>query len=131
MVKIGKIWFGIKDPARKLKKGKKMQTVAIKDFGLNQSVVTKSLENSEFILITKKGTPFGIATTFDETIIQSGLYSSLVLKAFEQGNISLSQLCKSLKLTKLKTMKLLSTLNIPITDYELKEDLKGIERFLR
>jgi len=28
-------------------------------------------------------------------------------------------------------MKLLSTLRIPITDYELKEDLKGIERFLK
>ena len=59
-----------------------MQTVAIKDFGLNQSVVTKSLKNSEFIFI-------------------------------------------------IKTMKLLSTLNIPIIDYELKEDLKGIERFLK
>jgi len=59
-----------------------MQTVAIKDFGLNQSVVTKSLKNREFIFI-------------------------------------------------IKTMKLLSTLNIPIIDYELKEDLKGIERFLK
>ncbi len=108
-----------------------MQTVAIKDFGLNQSIITKSLENSEFILITKKGTPFGIATIFDDTIIKSGLYNSLILETFRQGNVSLSQLCKSLKLTKSKTMKLLSTLNIPITEYKLEEDLKGIEKFLK
>ena len=108
-----------------------MKTVAIKDLGLNPTILSKSLENRELILITKKGTPLGIATIFNDTIMQSGLYNSLILQAFEQGNISLSQLCKSLKLTKLKTMKLLSTLNIPITDYELKEDLKGIERFLK
>ena len=55
----------------------------------------------------------------------------MLLQAFKQGDITLSQLCKSLKLSKSKTMKLLSTLNIPITDYELEEDLKGIERFLK
>ena len=107
-----------------------MQTVGIRDLQINPAVFTKSLENNEFVMITKRGKPLGVATSFEDDILRHGFLESLVLKAFEKGDISLSQLSKSLKLSKGKTMKLLALHNIPVTDYKLEEDLKGIENFL-
>ena len=108
-----------------------MRTVGIRDLQINPSIMTNSLENNEFVMITKRGKPLGVATSFEDDIFRHGLLENLVLKAFEKGNISLSQLAKSLKLTKTETMKLLSTLDIPVTDYEIQEDLKGIKDFLK
>lgn len=108
-----------------------MQTVGIRDLQINPAVFTKSLENNEFVMITKRGKPLGVATSFEDDILRHGFLESLVLMAFERGHISLSQLSKSLKLTKTETMKLLTTLDIPVTDYKLKDDLKGIESFLK
>ena len=108
-----------------------MQTVGIRDLQINPAVFTKSLENNEFVMITKRGKPLGVATSFEDDILRHGFLESLVLKAFERGDISLSQLAKSLSLTKSETMKLLATLNIPVTDYSIEEDLKGIEAFLK
>jgi len=108
-----------------------MQTIGIRDLQINPATLTKSLENQEFILITKRGTPLGVATALDDLVFQRGLGDSLVLKAFKQGDITLSQLSKSLNLTKSKTMKLLNIMNIPVTDYPIEEDLKGIERFIK
>jgi predicted HTH domain antitoxin len=107
-----------------------MQTVGIRDLQINPAILTKSLENNEFVMITKRGKPLGVATSFEEDILRHGFLESLVFMAFERGNISFSQLSKSLKLTKTETMKLLAILDIPITDYKLEEDLKGIESFL-
>ncbi len=52
------------------------------------------------------------------------------LDAFEREDISFPQLCKSLKLSKIETMKFLETMNISLTDYDIEEELKGIEGFL-
>jgi len=108
-----------------------MQTVGIRDLQINPAIFTNSLEKKEFVMITKRGKPLGVATSFEEDILRHGFLESLVLMAFERGNISLAQLAKSLNLTKSETMKLLAIHNIPITDYELEEDLKGIEKFLK
>lgn len=108
-----------------------MQTVGIRDLQVNPAVFTKSLEKNEFVMITKRGKPLGVATSFEDDMLRHGFLESLVLMAFERGNISLSQLSKSLKLSKTKTMKLLSIHNIPVTDYKLEEDLRGIESFLK
>ncbi|MCF6207051.1 MAG: PhnD/SsuA/transferrin family substrate-binding protein, partial [Sulfurovum sp.] len=44
---------------------------------------------------------------------------SIVLKAFNQGDISLGQLSRALDLTKEETLKYLTVVNIPTTDYDL------------
>ncbi|MCK5855446.1 MAG: hypothetical protein KAG56_09510 [Sulfurovaceae bacterium] len=108
-----------------------METIGIRDLQINPAILTKSLENREFVMITKRGSPLGVATAFNDVIFQRGLGDSLVLKAFEQGDISFSQLSKSLNLTKSKTMKLLAIMDIPLTDYSIKEDLQGIQSFLK
>jgi len=107
-----------------------MQTVGIRDLQLNPASFTKPLESDEFVMITKRGKPIGIATSFNDDALHHGLIESMVLKAFNQGDISLGQLSKSLKLTKRETMKYLEIVNIPLTDYDFKEELKNVEEFL-
>ncbi len=106
-----------------------MRSVGIRELQINPAVFTKELENNKFVLITKRGKPLGVATSFEDDILRHGFFESLVLKAFKNGDISLSQLSKSLKLTKSETMKYLKLMDIPITEYKLKEDMEGIERF--
>ena len=107
-----------------------MQTVGIRDLQVNLASFTKPLEGNEFVMITKHGKPLGIATSFDNDVLQHGVMESIVLKAFNRGDISLGQLSRSLKLTKDETMQYLAMLKIPVTDYDLAEDIKGIEAFL-
>jgi len=108
-----------------------MQTVGIRDLQINPAVLTNSLENREFVMITKRGKPLGVATSFDEDILRHGFLENMVLVAFERGELSLGQLSKSLQLTKSQTMKFLAIHNIPTTEYALEEDLEGIESFLQ
>lgn len=107
-----------------------MQTVGIRDLQLNPASFTKPLESNEFVMITKRGKPLGIATSLNDDALHHGLIESMVLKAFNQGDISLGQLAKSLNLTKRETMKYLELVNIPITDYDFKDELKNVEAFL-
>lgn len=110
--------------------GNIMQTVGIRDLQLNPASFSKPLENDEFVMITKRGKPLGIATPLTDDALHHGLIESMVLKAFNQGDISLGQLSKALDLTKQDTMKYLALVNIPLTDYDLTEDLETIETFL-
>jgi predicted HTH domain antitoxin len=107
-----------------------MQTVGIRDLQVNPASFTKPLESNEFVMITKRGKPLGIATAFDDTVLKHGLMESIVLKAFNQGDISLGQLSLALNLSKQETMQYLKIVNIPLTDYDLNEDLKTINEFL-
>ncbi|MEA1879648.1 MAG: UPF0175 family protein [Campylobacterota bacterium] len=107
-----------------------MQTVGIRDLQLNPASFTKPLESNEFVMITKRGKPLGLATSFSDDALHHGLIESMVLKAFNQGDISLGQLAKSLKLSKRETMKYLEIVNIPLTNYDFEDELKNVEAFL-
>jgi len=107
-----------------------MKTVGIRDLQLNPASFTKPLENDEFVMITKRGKPLGIATSLDDSVLQHGVMESIVLKAFNQGDISLGQLASALDLSKEETMKYLALVNIPLTDYDISEDLKTVEALM-
>jgi len=107
-----------------------MQTIGIRNLQVNPAVLTRALEQKDFVMITRRGAPLGVATAFDDVIFQRGLGDSLVLKAFAQGDITFGQLARSLDLTQTQTMKLLSVMDIPLTDYDIQEDLEGIESLL-
>ncbi len=53
----------------------------------------------------------------------------MVIKAYQSGDISLGQLSKQLKRTKMETIDFLGNLNIPVLDYELEDDLITIEKW--
>ncbi len=107
-----------------------MQTVGIKDLQVNPAILTKSLENNELSLITKRSKPIGVAVSFNDNIITNGLKNTLLINSFKNGDLSLGQLSKALGKEKREIMKLLSMMGVDIVDYDLNEDLEVIQEFL-
>jgi len=107
-----------------------MQTIGIKDLQVNPAILTRSLEADEYTMITKRSKPIGMAFSFNDSIITKGLKTSLMLDAYKQGFLSLSQVAKALALPKEKVMKLLSSMGIDIIEYDFKDDIKGLDSFL-
>ncbi|MBD3841203.1 MAG: type II toxin-antitoxin system Phd/YefM family antitoxin [Campylobacterales bacterium] len=107
-----------------------MQTIGIKDLQTNPAILTKALEAHEYIMITKRSMPLGVAVSFDDTILSHGLKTSLLLDAYKNGNISLGQLSISLNLSKAKVMKMLSLMGIDVIEYDFNEDLEDLDSFL-
>ncbi len=110
-------------------KGNMMQTIGIKDLQKNPAILTRSLEADEYTMITKRSTPIGLAISFNDSIIDAGLKTALMVDAFEKGYLSLGQFAKSLKLSKTEAMKMLSMMGVDVVDYDFEDDLKFMDAF--
>ena len=104
-----------------------MRSLGIKALQTNPALLTRSLENGEYTLITKHGHPLGIAAAFDETILDHGFRRWLLLKAFREGDLSLGELARGLGKTREATLTLLGDLGIPVAAYPLAEELANLE----
>jgi len=107
-----------------------MVSVGIKDLQINPAKLTKTLENNELSLITKRSKPIGIALSFNSDILTNGLKTTLLINSYKNGDLSLGQLCLGLKKSKAECMKMLSLMGVDIVDYDLKDDLESIKEFL-
>jgi predicted HTH domain antitoxin len=105
-----------------------MQALGIKDLQTNPAQLTRSLAAREYTMITKRNKPIGIAVSFDDRIISDGLRTSLMVRAYQDGLLSLGQLASALKMSKRQAMKLLSLQGIDVIDYDFDEDLALAER---
>ena len=105
-----------------------MQTVGMKELKLNPSIVAKSLEEEDYVLLTKRGKPIGIATPFTDEMVGSGLKRWLAVKAFRNGDLSVGQLGLFLGYDKRQTLDFLADMNIPLADYDFDEELETIEK---
>ena len=106
-----------------------MQTIGIKDLQINPAVLTRSLEENSYAMITKRSKPIGIAISFNDRIIDNGLKTALMIDAFEKGYLSLGQLSTTLKISKEKTLKMLSLMGVDSIDYDFSDDMKFIDNF--
>ncbi len=107
-----------------------MQTIGIRDLQVNPATLTKALESKQYTLITKRSTPIGIAVSFDDEILSKGLKTSLLIEGYKSGNISLGQLSKNLNISKQKAMHLLCMMGIDCVEYDFKDDMQTVSRFL-
>jgi predicted HTH domain antitoxin len=107
-----------------------MNVIGIKQLQTDVRQLSHSFEHNEYMLITSKGKPIGIALPFSDELMQSGLKAWLAMRAFEKGDLSLGQLADSLGKTKADTLQVLAQFNIPIADYDLQEDLATVEKLL-
>ena len=53
------------------------------------------------------------------------------IEAFQNGDLSLGQLGKILNKNQYETIRLLDSLDIPVVDYDLAEDMEAIDRLLK
>lgn len=105
-----------------------MQTLGLKEIQRNPAVLVHSIDHEDYTIITKRGHPLGVTVSFDSHILDGGLRESISLKAFEMGMISMGKLSQLLKLSKSETMALLDRLAIPVTDYQLADELVVLDR---
>lgn len=104
-----------------------MKAIGIKALQTNPALLTRSLEQEPYTLITKHGQPIGIAAAFDDGALDKGFRHYLLLQAFRNGDLSLGELSRSLGKTKAETMQFLGELCIPVADYPLTEDIATLE----
>lgn len=108
----------------------KMVTVGIKDLQINPAKLTRALENNQYTMITKRSKPLGVAIAFNDAIMIEGLQKALVIDAYEKGDLSLGQLCTTLKIDKEKAMKMLSMMGVDVIAYDFEEEKKVLDSFL-
>jgi len=106
-----------------------MQSIGIKDLQLNPAILTRSLESSEYTMITKRNKPIGIAFSFDDAIVSDGLKTALMIDACKNGILSLGQTAHALQIDKEKLMRLLSAMGIDVVDYNFEDDMRFINDF--
>ena len=104
-----------------------MNIIGIKELQTNPGKLSKTFSEDDYLLITRRGKPIGIALPFSSGFLEQGMKPWMALKAFEMGDLSLGQLAKTLGKTKVETMEMLGRLNIPLASYDLQEDLDAIE----
>ncbi|MEB4591540.1 UPF0175 family protein [Candidatus Thiothrix sp. Deng01] len=104
-----------------------MNVIGIKELQTNPGKLSHSLLNNEYMLITRRGEPLGVALPFGTQLLENGMKNWVALKAFQAGDLSLGQLGKVLGKNKHETLTLLGELNIPFADYDLQEDLQTLD----
>jgi len=107
-----------------------MKIIKIKELQKNPSSLIRYLEYNEYVLITKKNKPIGIAISFNDKIITNALKTSILIEAYENSLISLGELAKALNMSKEEVLKFLSTLGIDVINHDFNEDLETIKEFL-
>lgn len=107
-----------------------MNIIGIKELQTNPGKLSQTFSEDDYLLITRRGKPIGVALPFSSGFLEEGLKSWMALKAFEAGDLSLGQLAKTLDKTKSETMEMLGRLNIPIANYDLQEDLDAIDTLM-
>jgi len=104
-----------------------MQTVGIKALQTNPGVLSKALDNGDYLLITRHGKPIGIAAAFDDGLLDLGFRKWIAVRSFQTGDLSLGQVAQVFDKPREETMRILAELGIAIADYDLAEDLETLE----
>lgn len=104
-----------------------MRIAGIKEIKENPGIISKTIEEHEYLLISKRGKPIAIATALDDKIFDVGLKKWILIQAFKRGDLSLGQLSRSLNKSYSETTKLLNILNIPLLDYDLEDEMGVVD----
>jgi predicted HTH domain antitoxin len=104
-----------------------MNVIGIKELQTNPGKISQTLEQGQYVLITRRGVPLGVALPFSDQLLEHGLKNWMALTAFQAGDLSLWQLAKVLGKNRHETLELLGNLKIPVADYDLQEDLDTLD----
>ncbi|MEE9444558.1 MAG: UPF0175 family protein [Cocleimonas sp.] len=91
-----------------------MASIAIRELRNSPSNLTHSLEQDEYVFITKHGKPIGVAVPLSNDNLRFGLTRATALQAWKQGDLSLGKMADLLGLKKSELRETLADMNIPI-----------------
>lgn len=98
-----------------------MHAIAIRELRNNPASLTQSLENNEYVFITKHGKPIGVAVPLTDENLRIGLTQATALQAWRNGDISLGKLAELIQMDKRELRHLLALLRLPVIDYAADE----------
>ncbi|MGE4294171.1 MAG: UPF0175 family protein [Campylobacterales bacterium] len=104
-----------------------MLTVGIKELKDNPAILTRSLEAHDISLLTKRGSPIGLALPWDDAIFANGYKETLAVNAYKAGLLTLSQLARTLGKSLEETLDLTAQLGILLIDHDAAETDREIE----
>lgn len=104
-----------------------MRIAGIKEIKTNPGLISKAVDDHQYLLISKRGKPIAIATSLDDEVFDVGLKKWILIQAFKNGSLSLGQLSSALDMSYTETTKLLKLLNIPMLDYDLDDEMDVID----
>lgn len=93
-----------------------MQSIAIRELRNNPSNLTHSLEQNEYVFITKHGKPIGVAVPLTNENLSFGLTRATALQAWRNGDISLGKMAELLEMGKEELRGVLADMNLPVID---------------
>lgn len=108
-----------------------MNSIAIRELRNSPSHLTHSLEQDEYVFITKHGKPIGVAVPLSNDNLRFGLTRATALQAWRQGDISLGKMAELLQIDKTELRKTLSMMHISAIDEDVDETVKEAKKLLR
>jgi prevent-host-death family protein len=91
-----------------------MNSIAIRELRNSPSHLTHSLEQDEYVFITKHGKPIGVAIPLSDDNLRIGLTRATALQAWKQGDISLGKMAELLQMDKAQLRETLSSMNLSV-----------------
>jgi len=107
-----------------------MTSIAIRELRNSPSNLTRSLEQDEYVFITKHGKPIGVAVPLSNDNLRFGLTRATVLQAWKQGELSLGKMAELLETSKDELRKILAEMNIPVINQDANEAMEEAEKLL-
>ncbi|MGB3919353.1 UPF0175 family protein [Thiothrix litoralis] len=108
-----------------------MHAIAIRELRNNPASLTRSLEQNEYVFITKHGKPIGVAIPLTDENLQIGLTKATALQAWRNGDISLGKMAELVHMEKRELRHVLSSMGLPMIDYPADEVSAEIDFLLQ
>jgi prevent-host-death family protein len=107
-----------------------MASIAIRELRNSPSNLTRSLEQDEYVFITKHGKPIGVAIPLSNDNLRFGLTRATVLQAWKQGDLSLGKMAELLEISKVELREILADMNLPILSEDADTAIKEAKKLL-
>jgi antitoxin (DNA-binding transcriptional repressor) of toxin-antitoxin stability system len=108
-----------------------MNSIAIRELRNSPSHLTQSLEQDEYVFITKHGKPIGVAIPLSNDNLRMGLTRATALQAWKQGDISLGKMAELLQINKSQLRETLASMNISIINESAGDALAEAQQLIK
>lgn len=98
-----------------------METFTIRDLRERTGELVRNAEAGKLAIVSKHGTPIFVAVPFDETVFDAGVRSSMAIKLFSEGSLTLRGAAKFAGVPLEDMMTRLGKQGIPVIDYDPNE----------
>lgn len=107
-----------------------MNSIAIRELRNSPSNLTRSLEQDEYVFITKHGKPIGVAVPLSNDNLRFGLTRATALQAWKQGDLSLGKMAELLETDKAELRETLSAMHLSVINESVDDAVKEAKKLL-